>query len=317
MQIAPGRVGRHHGHHRAVEPCTPAAARGPARGPRSDVAALRLRHTRVRDRGQAARALGDGALLDAHRLPAHAPAQPAGRVRRPHRHHHGEAARCPGRRWAGTSTPTACWRTSTPPRSWATWRAPPGPRSCSAPPSWARARWCAARPQAQARRSTSRPGIWDIDLYGELALRWGERDRPGHSGRRNRLPPETIAGGLPGAGRALYPVVRRTGVKSQVVGGATYSRKYNDNDVFNIGVEYFYNPLGYDDADVYPGLILPHTMPLEDPATFFYLGRHYGALSSSTCRRPTPGTTPPSPCRPWATSPTAPSSPASTTPWCC
>jgi hypothetical protein len=42
-----------------------------------------------------------------------------------------------------------------------------------------------------------------------------------------------------------------------------------------LGLEYFYNALGYDDPGVYPGLILPRG--LAEPATFFYLGRHYGA----------------------------------------
>jgi hypothetical protein len=120
-------------------------------------------------------------------------------------------------------------------------------------------------------------GVWDLDLYGELALRWGDEiDRV--SVATESVPPETIAGGLPALVEALYPLRHRNGVKSQVVGGATYSRKYNDNDVFNVGLEYFYNPLGYDDHHVYPGLVLPRATPLSEPATFFYLGRHYGAL---------------------------------------
>ncbi len=120
-------------------------------------------------------------------------------------------------------------------------------------------------------------GVWDIDFYGELALRWGDEiDRVTVS--PDPVPPEAILGGLPTIVEAMYPRVYRPGVKSQVVGGATYSRKYNDNDVFNVGVEYFYNPLGYDDHAVYPGLLLPRPVPLMDPATFFYLGRQYGAV---------------------------------------
>ncbi len=119
-------------------------------------------------------------------------------------------------------------------------------------------------------------GIWDIDLYGEMALRWGsEIDRV-----RVATDPfvSDLSLGLPALVEAMYPVEQRIGVKTQVVGGASYSRKYNDNDVFHVGIEYFYNPLGYDDHDVYPGLVLPRTAPLQNPATFFYLGRHYGAL---------------------------------------
>jgi hypothetical protein len=119
-------------------------------------------------------------------------------------------------------------------------------------------------------------GIWDIDLYGELALRYGsEIDRVTKATEPVTFDPTQ---GLPGLVEALYPTERRSGVKSQVVGGASYSRKYNDNDVFHVGVEYFYNPLGYEDSEAYPGLVLPRTVPLQNPATFFYLGRQYGAL---------------------------------------
>jgi len=56
--------------------------------------------------------------------------------------------------------------------------------------------------------------------------------------------------------------------------GGTYSLKYNDNDVFTVTGEYFYNALGYDDPRVYPGLFFSNSLP------FFYLGRHYAALSA-------------------------------------
>ena len=64
-----------------------------------------------------------------------------------------------------------------------------------------------------------------------------------------------------------------------MVGGVTYSRQYNDNDMFTLGVEYFYNPLGYDNARRLPGAgPAARRTPLREPASFFYLGRHYGAL---------------------------------------
>jgi hypothetical protein len=64
------------------------------------------------------------------------------------------------------------------------------------------------------------------------------------------------------------------------VGGFTFQQQYADKDVLTIGGEYFYNPLGYGQTDVYPGLLpnLPRTLPLENAATFFYFGRHYAAL---------------------------------------
>jgi hypothetical protein len=62
------------------------------------------------------------------------------------------------------------------------------------------------------------------------------------------------------------------------VGGASYTRKYNDNDTFTVGGEYFYNALGYASPTAYPGLVLPHSVSLNDSASFFYLGRQYAAV---------------------------------------
>jgi hypothetical protein len=75
-----------------------------------------------------------------------------------------------------------------------------------------------------------------------------------------------------------YPRHRDDGYRPQVVAGLSYSVKYNDNDVLTFSGEYFYNPLGYADSNVYPGLIAPRSQPLRDPATYFYLGQHYAAL---------------------------------------
>jgi hypothetical protein len=75
-----------------------------------------------------------------------------------------------------------------------------------------------------------------------------------------------------------YPRVRSDGYRPQVVAGVSYSIKYNDNDVLTFSGEYFYNPLGYADSSAYPGLLAPRAVPLRDPATYFYLGRHYAAL---------------------------------------
>ena len=75
---------------------------------------------------------------------------------------------------------------------------------------------------------------------------------------------------------AYFPVHPGSGWKPQVTGGVSYTRLYADKDTFTVGAEYFYNALGYDDPKVYPGvLFLPHTTSLRNPATFFYLGRHY------------------------------------------
>lgn len=142
------------------------------------------------------------------------------------------------------------------------------------------------KPRLEADFST---GIGAFDLYGELALRSGneiDRVRFAPNAPLPALPPrqpwqsEAEWGQLyvQDAVEALYPVVRRNGYKAQAVGGFTYQRQYADRDVFTLGAEYFYNPLGYDEHEAYLGLVLPRNQPLMDPATFFYLGRHYAAV---------------------------------------
>jgi hypothetical protein len=128
------------------------------------------------------------------------------------------------------------------------------------------------KPKLAADVST---GIWELDFYGEMALRYGsEIDRvvvaPDLGGPPMESPGAVI--------ERLYPVDRDSGVKPQVVGGVSYQRRYNDNDVWTLGVEYFYNALGYDSPEAYPGLIIPRITPLVEPSTFFYLGRQYGAV---------------------------------------
>jgi hypothetical protein len=135
-------------------------------------------------------------------------------------------------------------------------------------------------------------GIWDLDFYGEVALRFGQDiDRVGFN---RGVDPSTLPlGTLPANGvfdqtalaaylgpavDMLYPVAPGSGVKPQATGGVSYSIKYADKDVFTVGAEYFYNGLGYGDTAVYPGLILPHSQSLRESATFFYLGRQYAAL---------------------------------------
>ena len=50
----------------------------------------------------------------------------------------------------------------------------------------------------------------------------------------------------------LMTVGTYTGYETQIVGGINYSRKYNDNDAWTVGAEYFYNHPGYSSASVYP-----------------------------------------------------------------
>jgi hypothetical protein len=130
-------------------------------------------------------------------------------------------------------------------------------------------------------------GIWDLDFYGEAALRntsdvsrvsYAPQSPADLNALANSNPsPSTL---LPAVIDALYPTppTRAPGWKPQVTGGVSYTRQYADKDTFTVGVEYFYNGLGYKSAEVYPGLILPRSTALVNPATFFYLGQHYLAV---------------------------------------
>lgn len=131
-------------------------------------------------------------------------------------------------------------------------------------------------------------GIWDLDFYGEAALRWaGEISQVSMSTNPQDLIAlgqavgQAMAGNsapLPPAVDAAFPSAPGTGVKPQVTGGVSYSLQYADKDVLTFGGEYFYNALGYSDPAAYPGLFLPRALLLSEPASFFYLGRHYAAL---------------------------------------
>ena len=140
-------------------------------------------------------------------------------------------------------------------------------------------------------------GIWDVDLYGEAALRttvdtprW--REVPGVTDVLLRYQRADPVGWLP-----------------QVVLGATYSVKYSDEDSVTFGAEYFYDRSGYDSPRIYPGLLAisslspspqftfapPGGSPTSianpyagqpNPFTSFYLGRHYGGAYVSL---PKPG----------------------------
>jgi hypothetical protein len=102
-------------------------------------------------------------------------------------------------------------------------------------------------------------GVWDLDVYGEAALRKGTdvpRVRIGSSGL-----PETY----------VVDDFRPSGTL-----GASWSHKYNDEDTFTLGVEYFYNGAGYTDASIYPALLARQYTDQLSYFTPFYLGKHYG-----------------------------------------
>ena len=120
-------------------------------------------------------------------------------------------------------------------------------------------------------------GVGDFDLYTDVGLRAGSEINI-----VNQVGPVplrmcgdgTMVPDYANASRA-YTVTPTSGIKPQVVGGLTWARKYNDNDVLTIGGEYFYNSVGYADPAIYPGLFL------ENQLNFFYTGRHYAAVFAS------------------------------------
>jgi hypothetical protein len=133
-------------------------------------------------------------------------------------------------------------------------------------------------------------GLWDLDFYGEAALRnagdvdFVSFDRQGLVDQSGKgLGPFTDRNGASvdvtktaSLVDVYFPAHRGSGWKPQVTGGVSYTLQYADKDTFTVGAEYFYNGLGYDDPRVYPAVaFLPHTTPLANPATFFYLGKQY------------------------------------------
>jgi hypothetical protein len=141
-------------------------------------------------------------------------------------------------------------------------------------------------------------GIWEFDVYGDVGIRSGE-DFCVVTHAATPLPPDGAPPvGIPNGGgvcppRAFSPftnpavlneaskfdVAPLSGVKVQAVGGINWSHKYNDNDMFTLGAEYFYNQPGYSDTSLYPGILVNsnNTTMLN----FFYTGRQYGAVFAS------------------------------------
>ncbi|MBI3296743.1 MAG: hypothetical protein HYZ75_01170 [Elusimicrobia bacterium] len=102
-----------------------------------------------------------------------------------------------------------------------------------------------------------------FDVYAEAAV---QTQAPGPRFRRTGTP-------TTGANIAtLFAVDNPKGPFYQASGGGTYTFAWQANRTATAGVEYFYNELGYDGADIYPLLIfLGSYQP-------FYTGRHYGAF---------------------------------------
>jgi hypothetical protein len=116
-------------------------------------------------------------------------------------------------------------------------------------------------------------GVWDLDFYGEVAVRnAGDVDFVHYRGASE--PCENSTDGALADVAQYYTIARGSGWKPQATGGVTYTRKYADKDLFLVGAEYFYNALGYTSVKDYLGLV-PLSQTMVNPASFFYLGRQY------------------------------------------
>lgn len=115
-------------------------------------------------------------------------------------------------------------------------------------------------------------GLWDLDFYGEVAVR-SASDVDLVTFDKDAV----VADGMSAQSivDAYFPVHRGSRWKTQATGGVSYTHQYADKDTFTIGAEYFYNGLGYTDPRAYPGVLFLHGTSLQNPATFFYLGRQY------------------------------------------
>jgi hypothetical protein len=125
-------------------------------------------------------------------------------------------------------------------------------------------------------------GVWDLDFYGEAALRNAADVDFVQYAPTAASSTACATGSQSTSSQDLAQDVAQnfssgagSGWKPQATGGVSYTRQYADKDTITFGAEYFYNGLGYSTPKDYPGLIIPRTPPLRNPATFFYLGRQY------------------------------------------
>jgi len=123
-------------------------------------------------------------------------------------------------------------------------------------------------------------GIWELDLYAELAVQSGT-DAP----RWRQLGPVS------------YERADPTGDVPRLVLGGSWGRNYTDDDVVYVGAEWFWQRGGYDDEGIYPFLLAGAPAPTGDPLqpvvqqdprafTPFYLGEQYAGVYVSL---PSPG----------------------------
>lgn len=114
-------------------------------------------------------------------------------------------------------------------------------------------------------------GILDVDIYAETAVSLGV-DKP-----VLKLPDGVDPALIEQTAGLVEDLIKPPGVDEndtvvRIAAGFTYGIRYSDEDSVYVGGEYFFNPTGYDDKDLYP---LLYALNIAQP---LYLGRHYGAL---------------------------------------
>jgi hypothetical protein len=114
-------------------------------------------------------------------------------------------------------------------------------------------------------------GVLELDFYGEAAIKTGSeiqlyRPRPG-------VPSDAEI-------TLRYEPYEPSGLTPQVTGGVRWAHKYSDEDFFEVGAEYFYNRVGYEDPAIYPWLLANAAFQI------FYVGKHYAGVYLSL---PNPG----------------------------
>lgn len=103
-------------------------------------------------------------------------------------------------------------------------------------------------------------GVGPVDFYAELVYSTQNRAKF-YKGEGN-----------PVTGSGFETFERRKEWIPQAVGGVTYSYKYSDEDFFTVGLEYFYNGLGYETRE------LELFSFLQGQVNPLYLGKHYAGL---------------------------------------
>ena len=105
-------------------------------------------------------------------------------------------------------------------------------------------------------------GLWDVDVHAEVSL----TDERGISHYEGNFDISDLNNPI------LPTELTRNNFYGRASAGLTYTFKSTDTDIMILGLEYFYNPLGVSDKNLYPWLLA------QGQYQSFYLAEHYAAL---------------------------------------